>query len=171
MLGNALSMLSYITDQVLGFTNLDINTATFDTLDAIPEYKSIGARQWGSKIANNTAYNNRHSDQNLFVENDEYASPTSDKTYDTDRDYRNKFLKLEVGLSSSAFTMPFAINSAGDILTTEWIQITTTFQTLPFTSQIQIRAENSGGFTLRLTVPGTRFLLGSITELRKTTGA
>ncbi len=155
----------------MAFTDANINTALFDKTGVVPGYKDGGSRQWGAQVVNNTAYNFRHSDQNLFIVNDLFTSPTSDKTYDTDRDYISKFLKLEVGLSATIFTMPFALNSAGDILTTEWIQLTTTFQALPFTSSIQIRAENSGGFTLRVTAAGNRYLLGSITELRQIVGA
>ena len=122
-------------------------------------------------IAGNTAYNNRHSDLNLFIENDEYTSPSQDKTYDIGRNYIDKYLKLELGLNSSAYTMPFGINSTSTELTTEWLQLTTSFQTLPQNSKIQIKAEASGGFTIRVTTATTQYLLGSITECRKITGA
>ena len=174
MIGHTLSILLPIVDQTIGFTAIDINTASFID-NVIPEYQNPGSRQWGGNIANNTAYNFRHSDQNLFIENDTYtnSSLSSDRTYDTDRDYDGKYLKMELGLSTTIFTMPFGIISSSDALTTEWIQLTTTFQTLPQNGLIQIRAENSGGFTIRVTGTSvtTRYLLGSITECRLVSGS
>lgn len=157
--------------KVIAFQDIDINVATFDNTNLLSEYKDPTSRQFLGKLGNNTAYNFRHSDQNLFIENDEYTDQ-QEKTYDTDRDYRNKYLKLEVGLSASAFTMPFGLISNVDALTTEWVQLVTSFQTLPKSGLIEIKANNTGGFTIRVTVSsGSRFLLGSITESRKVTGA
>lgn len=157
--------------KLLKFTDVDINVAGFDNTNLIPAYKDPGTRQWGSRLANNTGYNNRRSDQNLFIENDLYTSPSEDKTYDTDRDYRNKYFKFEIGDSATAFTMPLGLNSVGDTLTTEWIQLTTSFQALPFTGSIQVQALNTGGFTLRVTAAANRYVLGSVTELRLVTGS
>jgi len=68
--------------------------------------------------------------------------------------------------------MPFGINSTSTELTTEWVPLTTSFQTLPQNSAIQIKAEATGGFTIRVTVSsGSSFLLGSITESRLIIGA
>lgn len=160
--------------QSLSFTDVNKNTASF-TDGIIWTYKDPLSRQALGNVANNTAYNWRRSDQNLFIENDTYTAValSSDRTYDTTRDYRSKYLKIELGLSTTIFTMPFGIISSSDALTTEWIQLTTTFQTLPQNGLIQIRAETSGGFTIRVTGTSivTRYLLGSITESRLVAGA
>ncbi len=150
--------------------DIDINTAAFTQPILLEDADDI-TRKSINDVASNAAYNNRHSDLNLFIENDEYSAPSSDLTYDTPRNYIGKYLKLEVGLNLSAFTMPFGINSTSTELTTEWMQLTTSYQTLPQNSAIQIKAEATGGFTIRVTAPATRFLLGSITECRKITGA
>lgn len=155
----------------LGFTDTDINTAPWDGDELIPAYKNPGNRQWGQRVANNLAYLFRRSDQNIFIQNDTYGTPSEDKTYDADRKYIGKYMKLEIGLSASAFTMPFGIISNADALTTEWILLTSSFQTLPKNGLIQMRAENAGGFTFRITVStGTRYLLGSVTECRLVAG-
>ena len=164
----------WLPRRVLALTDVDINTATFED-SVLVGYKAPGSRQFWGLLANNTAYNFRHSDQNLFIENDTYtvSALSSDRTYDTDRDYRNKYLKIELGLSVTQFTMPFGIISSSDALTTEWVQLTTTFQTLPQNGLIQIRALDSGGFTIRVTGTSvvTRYLLGSITESRLVAGS
>lgn len=150
---------------------LDINLASFTEITLLTDNDSI-TRKSINDAASNAAYNNRRGDQNLFIENDEYTAPSADKTYDTGRNYGSKYLRLEIGLKASAFVMPFGINSTSTELTTEWIQLTTSFQTLPENAAIQIRAEANGGFTIRVTVAsGSRFLLGSITESRKVVGA
>ena len=174
MIGSTLSSIM-VLNNALVFGDTDINTASFDNLDTIPVYRSPGARGWGGKIANNTAYNYRHSDQNLFILNDTYtiSALSSDRTYDTDRKYVGKYIKLEIGVSVTEFVMPFGISSSDDALTTEWVLLTTSFQTLPKSGTIQIRALNAGGIQIRVTGTSivTRYLLGSITECRKITGA
>lgn len=162
-----------LSNNVLSFGNIDINTALFDDLSTVPAYQDPGSKQWGAKIANNTGYNNRHSDQNLVLVNDQYTTTGSpvDKTFDAARNYIGKYIsaKLIGRVSASQITLPFEWDEHNN--PEELILLTTTFQTFAATPAFSIRAENSGGITLRVDSGNTLFVSGRITELRLVTGS
>lgn len=169
-----LTILSNIAIQSLGFTDVDINTATFDETDIIPAYQDPGTRQWGGKIANNTAYNNRHSDMGMIIAGDEYAT-AEEKTYNTERDYRNKYIFATVDIHNAAISLPIFLFTGNTLATDSspmqvWamLKLTTTYQT--FMSTFQIRALNGGGFMIRYTATGPVWLAAHIHEVRNIVG-
>ena len=161
MIGNTLSIIPLIINQAIGFTSVDINTASFES-GVIPEYKSPGTRQWGGNVANNTAYNFRHSDQNLFLFQEAIGGGV-DKTFDTARNYINKHISAQ--LTASVGALPFSYE-----LDEEWILLTTTFQAFAAVPAFAIRAENGGGITLRAVIHSFS-VTGRITDLRLVTGS
>lgn len=189
-----------LAKQALGFTDTDINTAAFDGDNLIPEYKDPGTRQLFARLANNTAYNNRHSDQMLFLNNDAFVYSSASvltRAYDTDRDYRNKFVAVRLNAFTTSQALPFTgvpIDRQGGTddtyLNVVYLQLTTGFQTVigdtvderidigVHNAIIEMRARtiaDGGGIEIRVTIQTTVsltvFLIGTIEELRQVTGA
>ncbi len=175
MIGAILSSSVMILNNTLVFGDTDINTALFDPLDTIPIYKSPGIRQWGGKMANNTAYNNRHSDMGMIIAGDKFVAG-EEKTYNTERDYRNKYIFATVDIHSAAISLPIFLFTGSTLATDSspmqvWVmlQLTTTYQT--FMSTFQIRALNSGGFMIRYASAGADvWLVAHIHEVRNIVG-
>jgi len=150
-----ISILLLRTKQALGFTDVNINTATFDGAQTIPEYKDPGTRQWGQKMANNVATAYRLGGMNMLI-NYELIPDGSTKVFDTERDYRNKYIYIR-GMSGSACKeLPFKFLEDHDWDTSlygTWYnnlltKLTTTEQVLAGVV-LKIKALNTGGFAIK----------------------
>lgn len=168
--------------KALAFDDANINTAGFVTANTIPEYKDGGSRQWGARVANNTAYNFRHSDQNLFLQNDEFVfASESQKTreYDTDRNYVNAFVAVRLNAFNSSQGLPFTAapierqdGNDDSFLNVVYLQLTTSMQNVigevvPVDDRIDIGTHNAriamrarnmadgGGIEIQVTIQTT----------------
>jgi hypothetical protein len=156
--------------EVFGYTAISPNSATFSTADMIPEYKDPGTRQWGQRVVNNTAYNYRHSDQNLMIAGDYWAASGTELTFDTGRDYTNKYVFIMGYEKVGATTIPETFPAAGSY-SIHMKQLTTTYQNLLSDTNFQIKAENAGGITIKCNVIGGSHFAGMIMESRLVVGA
>jgi len=159
--------------QALGFTKTDINTATFTESNLIPEYDDPGTRQWGGRVANNTAANNRLAGRAMIIDNETFTG-AQEKTYDTDRDYRNSYMNVKMYYDVTTQALPRQSLDDGDWTFQTTIKITTTEASLDkaVVPVWKIKALNGGGFTIiNNSALSTWFVTAVITEHRQITGA
>lgn len=153
-----------------GYTATSPNSAPFSTDDMIPEYKDPGTRQWGQRIANNTAYNWRHSDQNLIIAGDYWAASGDSYTYDTDRNYVNKYVFIMGYEKAGSTDLPETFPAAGSY-SMHMKQLTTTYQNFLSDSNYQIRALNAGGFEIKCNIVGGGHMAAMVFESRYLTAS
>lgn len=154
--------------RALGFSNIDVETAVFDVSLARPAYRDPGTRQWGQKLASNTAYNWRHSDLGMYIPSVLYSIGT-ELTYDTGRDYRNKIVYLALIEQVANFSLPWSFVPALDWAVEGFAVLSTTYA--PLSNTIHIKAENTGGFTIQKMQGADRYYGGIIQEIRQVVGA
>ena len=165
-----LAALLVRASRVLAYTSTSPNSATFSTSDMIPEYKDPGTRQWGQRVANNTAYNWRHSDQNIVIAG-QFWNNGDELQFDTSRDYTGSTICV-IGYTQglAALDLPLYQIAIEDYFIA-FRTLTTTYQSLLYNSDFQIRAEGSSGFTIKCNVAAGRAFAGIIFEGRLATGA
>lgn len=160
-----ISLLLMKATQAFGFTDAVPNSATYTSGGIIGGYRDWISRQWSQKIANNTAYNWRHSDQALLIGDDSYNTG-QERTYDTARDYRNSYVFIYVVSGAATIGIPyvFATGSPGHAMR----QLTTTYQNILLSSDWQIRALNTGGIMIKYNGAAQPYYIGGlILECRK----
>lgn len=173
--------------KALAFTSVDINQAGFEDDNLIPGYKDPGTRQWGGRIANNTAYNFRHSDQMLWIGNEEFAGIDGtgvELTFDSARIYTGKYIQFDLGTWWQQQALPrdptnaIFFDHGVVLLTTTYQQIITDMEYDPNTGyvcSISIRSLNAGGIQIKITTTSVAiddcYLTGLLKELRLVTGS
>ena len=154
-----LSLLLVRVKEGLGFTDGNINTASFDATGTIPGYKDAGTRQWGAKMANNAAVAYRWSGRAMVIDDQEIPA-ASEKIYDAARDYRDAYLFIQVQSETYSGadlggSIPYYTSYVGG-QQFFWdfesiLQISTTEQGMLSASggYLHIRANGSTGFIIR----------------------
>jgi len=174
-----LSLLLVRVKEGLGFTDANINTASFDATGTIPEYKDPGTRQWGQKMANNAAAAYRYGGREMLINNQSLAAGAS-LIFDSERDYRNSYLYIRGFTRGISTSLPFRIEPSqpdfgtqgGWKLTLITDILSTTAQDLLDNGDLVIFGNNDGGFTIRNDdLVDTYYFTLLISEIRLLTGA
>jgi hypothetical protein len=162
--------------RVLAFLDLVPETCSFNTANMLPEYEDPGTLQFFGKILENTGYNWRHSGQAMLLEN-ELIQPQGTKTYDTGRNYVDKYVMILYDVSFNELPLPYSVPEA--LVYPNFLQLTTSYQTVTDVALVQqdaseIKALATGGYSIRNTLAAGSYayrLTGMIIELRRVTGA
>ena len=147
--------------------DLDPDSDVFTLLNMLIPYGGGISTQFLQKLAENTGYNFRHSDQNLFLLNEAFTVG-ADKTYDSDRIYTGKYIAAKLRGQVGTISLPYEWDEQNYPL--EFILLTTSYQTFAETPAFEIKTEAGGGITLRVTAGTTVYVSGTIIELRRVVG-
>lgn len=154
----------------MAFGNLDPNSDTFTSTSMVPGYKDGISYQFLAKLAENTSYNWRHSDNIMLVEN-EWFTAGQEKDFDVARDYTDAYLQIiwRFGTTQNVIQVPTYVDTGDNDV--RFLQLTASYQSIEPSNTMKIKYNGTTGFRIKNDSVTDYYLLAAITELRKITGS
>jgi len=158
----------------MAWDDLDINNDTFSTANMVVGYKDGISYQLAERIAQNTSYLFRRTDNRVVIVNQRFYPVNSEFDYDTDRDYLYHHIMAKVDNNlDSAFDFSSEAMDFERLLTyaPRLIQLTSSYQSLFASNILQIKALAFGGFRIKNTDSEDRYVCAIIEEVRTDFGS